>query len=149
MPVRYAHTNIISADWRKLAQFYQEVFECVPVPPERSQRGEWLEKGTGVPNAELSGMHLRLPGHGENGPTLEIYQYTHIEDKPAPAANRRGFGHLAFAVDDVAATLAQIITCGGASLGEIVTTHIPGAGDIAFVYATDPEGNIIEIQRWG
>lgn len=148
MPVRYVHTNIISENWRTLAKFYQEVFECVPVPPERSQSGSWLEAGTGVEGATLAGVHLRLPGYGERGPTLEIYQYTTMREKSEPAANRKGIGHLAFAVDDVEATLRMIIARGGRALGRVVTAHVPGAGEICFVYASDPEGNIIELQRW-
>ena len=27
---RYAHTNIISKDWKKIAQFFIDVFECTP-----------------------------------------------------------------------------------------------------------------------
>jgi predicted enzyme related to lactoylglutathione lyase len=148
LQVRYAHTNIISQDWRALAKFYQEVFECIPVPPERSQSGPWLEAGTGVEGAALAGVHLRLPGYGEHGPTLEIYQYTKMKEKPEPAANRKGIGHLAFAVDDVEATLRLVIAGGGRALGRVVTTHVPGAGEICFVYASDPEDNIIELQRW-
>jgi hypothetical protein len=33
-------------------------------------------------------------------------------------------------------------------VGEIVTTNIQDAGSITFVYARDPEGNIIELQKW-
>lgn len=76
MTIRYAHTNIIAQDWKRLSQFYIQVFDCVPVPPVRDQSGEWLEAATGLSNAALKGTHLRLPGHGENGPTLEIYSYT-------------------------------------------------------------------------
>ena len=129
-------------------KFCQEVFECVPVPPERLQSGPWLEAGTGVQGAALAGVHLRLPGYGEHGPTLEIYQYTTMKEKHEPAANRKGIGHLAFAVDDVEATLQMVIANGGQALGQVVTTRITGAGEICFVYASDPEGNIIEIQRW-
>lgn len=32
---KYMHTNLIAEDWRTLADFYQHVFGCVPVPPER------------------------------------------------------------------------------------------------------------------
>jgi predicted enzyme related to lactoylglutathione lyase len=148
MGIRYAHTNIISVSWRELARFYETVFDCVPVPPERAQSGAWLETGTGVPGAELAGMHLRLPGHGDNGPTLEIYQFKAMDEKPDPAPNRKGFGHMAFAVDDVDAKLAEVIANGGRALGQPVTAHISGAGDIRFVYAADPEDNIIELQRW-
>ncbi|WP_228442096.1 hypothetical protein [Chryseobacterium nematophagum] len=58
MEIKYGHTNIITKDWKKLADFYELVFNCIPVPPERNQKGSWLEKGTGVPNAHLQGMHL-------------------------------------------------------------------------------------------
>ena len=27
---RYAHTNLIARDWRRLVDFYQTVFGCVP-----------------------------------------------------------------------------------------------------------------------
>lgn len=146
--IRYAHTNIIAADWRPLADFYISVFDCVRVPPERNQRGEWLAKGTGVAEAALQGVHLRLPGHGQKGPTLEIYSYETMLEKSGPAANRQGLGHLAFEVDDVPAVLEQVVQHGGRLLGEVVTRAVTGAGTITFAYATDPEGNILEIQQW-
>jgi len=148
MPTRYVHTNIVAEDWQTLARFYEEVFDCEPVPPGRNQSGRWLEQGTGVPNAALRGMHLRLPGHGDNGPTLEIYQYDTVEPAGAPAANRRGFGHIAFLVDDVAATRDRVINRGGSELGQLVETDIEAVGRLTFVYLTDPEGNILEIQSW-
>lgn len=149
MAVRYAHTNVIAADWRKLARFYEDVLECVRLEPERSQSGTWLAQGTGVTDAVLGGVHLRLPGHGEGGPTLEIYSYREMLEKPETRANRQGFGHLAFAVDDVTVTLQAVLEQGGRALGEPVTTDVPGAGRVTFVYAADPEGNILELQRWG
>ena len=63
---RYVHTNLIAHDWRRLAAFYQNLFGCVPVPPERDYSGPALEAGTGVAGAALSGVHLRLPGCGES-----------------------------------------------------------------------------------
>ena len=149
MPTRYAHTNIIADDWRALADFYIRVFDCAPVPPERDQSGEWLDQGTAVKGAHLMGLHLRLPGHGDNGPTLEIYSYTEMLNKPAPpAANRKGLGHLAFEVDDVGAILGTLLEAGGDALGEVVVKQVPGVGELTFTYATDPEGNIIELQSW-
>ena len=72
---RFGHVNVIARDWRALAGFYGRVFGCIVVPPERDYRGPDLAAGTGVPNAALRGVHLRLPGVGPDGPTLEIYQY--------------------------------------------------------------------------
>ena len=33
-------------------------------------------------------------------------------------------------------------------MGELVRVVVPGAGRLKFVYAADPEGNIIELQKW-
>lgn len=148
MAIKYVHTNIISADWRRLAQFYQEVFDCQPVPPERDLSGEWLAQGTGVKGAALQGMHLRLPGYGGDGPTLEIFQYSQMEERPPAAANRKGLGHLAFLVDDVGATRQAVLAHGGQDLGQITRTQVPGVGELTLIYMTDPEGNILEIQHW-
>lgn len=148
MPVRYAHTNLIAHDWRKLAEFYVRVFGCERLSPQRDLRGEWLERGSGVTAAHLVGQHLRLPGHGERGPTLEIFQYDEVVAQTSPVANRAGFGHLAFAVDDVAETLRALVAAGGNAHGEVVSTVVPGAGTLTFTYARDPEGNLLELQTW-
>lgn len=37
---------------------------------------------------------------------------------------------------------------GGHTLGEIVAHEVPGAGLLTFTCATDPEGNILELQSW-
>jgi catechol 2,3-dioxygenase-like lactoylglutathione lyase family enzyme len=149
MTIRYGHTNLVARDWRRLAAFYETVFRCTPVPPRRSQRGEWLERGTGVPGAALEGMHLRFPGGGDDGPTLEVYQYAEVVENLPPVANRAGLGHIAFMVDDVEATLAAVLAHGGSAVGEVVRTDVPGKGPLTFVYAADPEGNLVEIQCWG
>lgn len=148
MPTKYVHTNIVASNWQLLVTFYQEVFGCVPVPPQREQSGAWLEQATGVKNAALSGMHLRLPGYGDTGPTLEIFSYKEMLEKGHPAANRKGFGHIAFLVDDVASTRASILTHGGSDLGSITHNDIEGVGHLCFIYMADPEGNILEIQHW-
>ena len=145
---RYVHTNLVAHDWRKLARFYEDVFGCRPIPPERELAGQWLDDATGIPDAEIRGVHLRLPGYVDDGPTLEIFQYNDEAERPATAPNRPGFGHIAFAVDDVNAARDAVIAAGGGTVGDIVSVEIAGAGTITFMYATDPEGNIIELQEW-
>jgi predicted enzyme related to lactoylglutathione lyase len=148
LQARYTHTNLIAQDWRALAEFYRQVFGCVPVPPERDLSGPLMEAGTGVPNAHLRGLHLRLPGYGDAGPTLEIFNYTSLQDKPASAVNRPGFGHIAFAVKDVHAAREAVRAAGGRAVGEVVTTSIATGAQVTWCYVTDPEGNIIELQAW-
>ena len=142
------HVNIISRNWRKLAKFYQKVFDCDPVYPERNLAGTKISHGTGVHNAQLVGVQLQLPGYSVTGPRLEIFQYTQMKLQLPPAANRLGLQHLAFKVDDVLTYQEKVIAYGGQKLGEVVSLSIPQVGNITFVYVTDPEGNIIELQQY-
>jgi predicted enzyme related to lactoylglutathione lyase len=146
MGARYVHTNLIARDWERLAAFYARVFECTAVGAARDLRGAWLDRATGLDGARLRGQHLRLPGTADV--TLEIFQYDELAAAGESAANRPGFAHIAFAVDDVAATLAAVVDAGGSAHGDIVTAEVPGAGTLTFTYCRDPEGNLIELQRW-
>ena len=148
MPTRYVHTNLIAKDWKRLSAFYQEVFGCLPVPPERDLSGEWIDKATKLTDVHITGEHLRLPGYGDDGPTLEIFQYDSMPDAPATFPNTPGFSHIAFAVDDVQVTARAIFERGGAPAGELIVQEISGVGLLTFQYVADPEGNIIEIQSW-
>jgi len=145
---RYVHTNLVAENWRRLASFYQDVFGCVPVPPERDYHGPKLEAGTGILGARLHGVHLRLPGWGEEGPTLEIFQYDPLESRSKTAVNRPGFGHVAFSVDDVAAAQEAVLRSGGHAVGEVVSLETTTGALVTWCYVTDPEGNVIELQSW-
>lgn len=145
---RFSHTNLIAGNWKSLARFYEEVFGCKPVPPERHYRGSVLARGTGVSGAELHGVHLRLPGFGDAGPTLEIYSYEPQEARVPSVVNRPGFGHIAFEVDDIAQTRQAILDASGSTVGDVVTLDLTTGAKVTWCYMRDPEGNIIEIQRW-
>ena len=203
----YAHTNLIAKDYKKLARFYEKVFGCVPVLPERDLSGEWLDRATGIKGVHIRGIHLRLPmgsmessgsnaaetgsetasaasdntrkgGRGGHSaaPTLEIFQYDSLKGGVLGAGGERGrspadpgfghksadreesisihspddpgFGHIAFTVDDVKAAVEAVFENGGSAVGERTVREIPGAGIIDFQYVRDPEGNIIEVQKW-
>ena len=146
--MRYAHTNIVARDWKKLADFYVTVFGCEVKPPERKLSGEWLDQATGLKNAKLEGMHLILPGHGENGPTLEIFSYADTQGREPLMANHTGFTHIAFEVDDVEKTLNQALNLGATLLGQVTRKEVQGVGTLQFIYFRDPENNIVEIQAW-
>ena len=148
MQARYVHTNLIARDWHKLADFYTTVFGCTFVPPERDYQSPALDAGTGLKNAHLTGLHLRLPGHSVDGPTLEIYSYDQMEPRPETAVNRPGFGHIAFEVEDVAQIRKAVLAQGGGVVGEIVMLTTKTGAKVTWCYLTDPEGNILEIQSW-
>ena len=148
MNIKYVHTNIIAKDWKRLAQFYIEVFDCKPLYPERDLSGDWIEELTNISEVRVRGIHLSLPGY-ENGPTLEIFQYEPENlKKEETKVNQQGFGHIAFHVDDVEEVLTKLIQHGGKKLGGLVKKEIKGVGLLTAIYAEDPEGNYIEIQNW-
>jgi catechol 2,3-dioxygenase-like lactoylglutathione lyase family enzyme len=145
---RFGHVNLIARDWRSLADFYTRLFGCELVPPERDYRGADLAAGTGVPGAALRGAHLRLPGHGPTGPTLEIYQFETMPDGLPAAANRPGFQHIAFVVPSVAEARSAVLAEGGRAIGSVVTLETADGRFVTWTYVTDPEDNIIELQSW-
>ena len=145
----FHHTNINSHDAERLAQFYIDVFGCTRNGPQRNLRGDWIERGTGLKGAEITGVMLRLPGHGDNGPNLEIFEVKGSEPSTPGRVTRPGLMHVCFEVDDAYATLERIIAAGGRAEGEIVDSGIvPGVGRADFTYARDPDGNIVELIAW-
>jgi catechol 2,3-dioxygenase-like lactoylglutathione lyase family enzyme len=129
-----------------LAAFYVSLLGCERVPPERDYPAADVEAGTGVPGSGIAGVHLRLPGHGADGPTLKIYSYSVSAEGPLPAVNRPGFAHVAFAVDDVNDARRQVLSAGGSPVGDVVTVTTATGVQITWCYVTDPEGNVIELQ---
>ncbi len=145
--IKYKHTNLIAKDWKQLSEFYQKVFECIPVQPQRDLSGKWLDEITGIPESHIVGMHLRLPGFESDGPTLEIFQYDLMPEHPNVNTNTPGFSHIAFEVKNVKAVAKAVFINGGTAVGEFITQEVPGVGLLTVQYVADPEGNIIEIQK--
>jgi catechol 2,3-dioxygenase-like lactoylglutathione lyase family enzyme len=146
--IKFAHTNIIAVDWRKISRFYIEVFGCVPIGPARKLSGLNISEGTGVEAPSIEGLHLRLPGCGEEGPTLEVFQYKKSLAMPETYGNSRGLSHIAFEVDNVEEVCVKVVRAGGWMLGKLVRQEIEGVGLCTFIYVRDPERNIVEIQKW-
>lgn len=145
---KFSHINIIAKDWKLLSKFYQEVFGCIPVLPERNYFGKELAKGTGIENAALQGIHLQLPGFINNAPTLEIFSYNFNETNLKSVSNRLGLRHLAFEVENVFDAREKVLSTGGKAIGEIVSLKISTGRKVTWCYVTDPEENIIELQKW-
>ncbi len=103
---------------------------------------------SGIHAAHVRGAHLRLPGYGDEGPTLEIFSYDVLKPRPVTAVDRPGCCHIAFGVDDVAAARKSVLDAGGRAVGEIVTLEVATGAKVTWCYVTDPEGNVIELQSW-
>jgi catechol 2,3-dioxygenase-like lactoylglutathione lyase family enzyme len=145
---QFGHVNVTCHDWRALAAFYTEVFGMQIVPPERDFSSPDLDRATGLKGAHLRGAHLRLPGGGDDGPTLEIFQYDDLEPERLPAIDRPGWGHIAFRVPDVEAAREAVLQAGGAVVGDVVTFRVADGRQVTWCYVADPAGNVVELQTW-
>ena len=143
----YSHTNLVARDWQRLSAFYQTVFGCMRIGESRDLRGAWLDRLTGIEGVHVVGEHLRLPGYGDAGPTLEIFSYEPAGMESRLMPNATGFAHIAFAVDDVPATLQHLLAEGGSQVGELIWQRYDDGRTLTAVYARDPEGNMVEIQH--
>lgn len=145
---KYLHTNLTVRDIERMQSFYVDVFGCEPLRSIDRLNGTWIEEITSVRDGDIKYVHLRLPGHGEAGPELELIQYRNPCKQFIIAPDTYGFGHLSFAVQNVHEALEAIIAAGGGCIGKVVTVEIPRRGCLTEVYATDPESNIIELQHY-
>lgn len=96
-----------------------------------------------LPGGHAAGAMLRRP----DGTGLELLCHADSsgeppEDPPA-AMRRRGYGHWALAVEDVAVAHARITAAGAREVWAPRPAPPPATG--AMSYLADPEGNLIEL----
>lgn len=141
--MRYLHVCINAKDWRKVSQFYQNVFGCVPLKPQRNYTGEWIEKlWGGLEGFHVEGEHVGVPGYyeGFEGPTLEIFTNNLPAEVPGSSITCYGLTHICFEVDNVEETLNKILENGGS----IISTF-DDPWHVRCVFTKDVEGNVLEI----
>lgn len=148
MEIKYVHTNIVAKNWQRLADFYRKIFDCKIVPPIRYYKGKDLESAFNIKDVMLNGVHLRLPGYNKTEPTLEIFSYSPSLKKQNRKVNTPGITHLAFEVSDVQKTYKKVIENGGRKVGKIITLKRTDGKKVTWCYVKDPEGNMIELQKW-
>ena len=148
LKIKYVHANIVAKNWRKLADFYIKVFGCTIVPPIRYYTGKELDSAVKINQTTLRGIHLRLPGYNKSGPTLEIFSYKPSLKNQNRKVNTPGITHLAFEVNDVRKQYKRVIANSGKKVGEIITLKRSDGMKVTWCYVKDPEGNMIELQKW-
>ena len=71
--MRYDHINIGARNVERLADFYEQVFGCCRLSEGARMSGALMARGMGLQSAEVHGIWMRLPGHGDEGPVLELF----------------------------------------------------------------------------
>lgn len=132
------HIGLVARHTESLVRFYTRVFN-LKVSDRRIETGSFIEKLVGIPDAQLEWAKLA----DANGIILEILHYRSQDDFGTTARDttKPGAFHVAFTVED-AALVHHIVEQAGGGAGPLQTNP---EGTVLVFYATDPEGNQIEI----
>lgn len=139
---RAEHTGITVTDLEHSITFWQDVLGF-----ELSHRdrvgGAFAAQVTGVPDADISTAVLTAPG----GHQVELMQFhqPHEQDQPRPRQSDPGSMHLAFAVDDLDAALAEMARAGWTAAGTPQVTESGARAGNRSAYVHDPDGTTIEL----
>lgn len=142
--LKLLHVSLTARNADRLAGFYRAVFGCVDRRPPKRLSGEIVARGNGLANVGIYAIWLGLPG--DAGPFLEIMEYSETPDRRPPAVNAPGFGHIAFAVSDLHATIDAVLGSGGTLQGQVTNFGTEERPHL-ILYVRDPEGNILELEQ--
>ncbi|MEM1065573.1 MAG: glyoxalase/bleomycin resistance/dioxygenase family protein, partial [Pseudomonadota bacterium] len=106
--------------------------------------GPTVSRGNGLPGVSILSIWLSFPQSA--GPFLEIMEYSEWPERPWPAVNQPGYGHIALAVPNVRATIDHVLRSGGALQGS-PTNFGSDERPHWIVYMRDPEGKFLELEQ--
>src|SRR4051794_19115722 len=142
MTIRVSHLGLCVSDLDRSLRFYRDGlgFETVATFDIGNEFGATLEVEGDV---AMASHHVR-----RDGLTIELMAYTSPAPTGVPSNSRGqlGFTHLSFTVDDVDATAARLVDCGG-SIVDATRTAFDGLGE--FLFVADPDGTRVELMRLG
>lgn len=103
--------------------------------------GDWVDRITGLQNVKAGVVMLRTPNGEANIELIKFYTPSDEKGLQRPSANSLGIRHIAFAVEDVEAVVANLKKKGAELFGEIQDYK-----DVyKLCYVRGPEGIILEL----
>lgn len=139
--VRMSHVALAVSDLEASTRFYSEGLGFEPGPT--------FHSGDEVAGVSEVSTPVRMTSRylTKDGFRLELmgWEVPSVHGIPSQTRNQRGFTHISFDVDDVAATEARLLELGGSSIPE-ARVHLdrePAA--ITLVFLADPDGSRIEL----
>jgi catechol 2,3-dioxygenase-like lactoylglutathione lyase family enzyme len=132
------HVGVVVDDLAAATEFFVALgFE---LQGKGSVEGRWVDRIVGLDGVEVENAMVQTPdGNGR----LELIKF---HSPPAEGArdlpaNTRGLRHIAFAVDDIDATVAGLRARGSELVGEVVQYE----NSYRLCYVRGPEGIIVEL----
>ena len=153
--VRLVNTNMNVADLQRSRQFYRllgftEVESASQNGYGQFARAHGFDSGIAFMGVDVSlpGTDRPLPSGGDPRGTLQLRQWgLPYDDAPPywPPVNHLGIDRIAFYVDDLNATIAEMNRLGFEPVGPIGGGA--NVGDVGIVFYYDPDG--IKVEFWG
>ncbi|NVK34004.1 MAG: glyoxalase/bleomycin resistance/dioxygenase family protein [Rhodobacteraceae bacterium] len=142
--MKLSHISLTARDANSLSAFYKYVFGFIDRRAAKRISGKAVSRGNGLNNSNIYSIWLTLPD--DEGPFLEIMEYSETIERRLPMVNEPGYGHLAFEVRNLNETIKTVLQHGGALQGQI-TNFGTDAKPHLLVYVRDSEGNILELEQ--
>jgi catechol 2,3-dioxygenase-like lactoylglutathione lyase family enzyme len=142
MITRIDHLNIVVSDLDRAIAFFRLLGFDEGLGAELDPA--FLQRLTGIAGAQGRFVTLRHPG---SNVTIELLQFAADAgaDPQLGRADRIGLRHLAFAVDDIEATVEKLHAAGVAFLSPIQTWEQTGK---RLVYLHGPDGILLELAEY-
>ena len=144
MLTRLFHVNICVSDMERSVKFYEQLgFNKVnDFTLDDPSVGDAL----GLDARKLRGVFMRL-GDDENAPVLDLVQFIDPQPQgtPYPTLNNIGICRIAFAVDDIDKTYADLQEMKVEFVAPLNKVKGPDGGEIGVVCFKDPDGAILEL----
>lgn len=138
------HVNVCVTDMERSISFYEKlgfnkVNDFVLDDPN-------VGDALGLKAKKLRGVFMRL-GNDENAPVLDLVQFIDppTQGKPYPTLNNVGICRIAFTVDDIDTTYADLQALKVDFLAPLKKIKGPDGATIGVVCFKDPDGTILEL----
>jgi catechol 2,3-dioxygenase-like lactoylglutathione lyase family enzyme len=138
------HVNVCVTDMERSISFYEKlgfnkVNDFVLDDPS-------VGDALGLKAKKLRGVFMRL-GNDENAPVLDLVQFIDppTQGKPYPTLNNVGICRIAFTVDDIDTTYADLQALKVDFLAPLKKIKGPDGATIGVVCFKDPDGTILEL----
>ncbi|HTG00342.1 MAG TPA: VOC family protein [Nitrospirota bacterium] len=137
------HINIVVSDLQQAADFFRQLGFTEEIRSRIS--GERFSAVTGLPDFDAEFIGLSLPGSATNVEIIQYYSPEGGKDELTNHANRIGFRHMAFAVDDIASEVERLKAAGVRFQSDIQVWEKTGK---KLVYFYGPDGIILEFAEY-
>ena len=140
---RINHVNVVVSDLEEAKEFFLQLGFAAGDESELS--GKWISSIVALPDVRARYVTLKLPGTETN---LELIEYINPPSERDPnmdKANRMGFRHIAFEVENIDKVVQEFKDKGNKFISPIHT--YPKTGK-RLVYFWGPDGILLELAQY-